>query len=360
MMQHPFFTNKKILLVEASDKTKNDRTWCFWETKPGRFQEIVYKEWNGIDFYSDSFSGRWDIAPYVYKMIRGKDLYDHVLSKIALHSNISFLNEKVERIYSEGDVGYVQTAGQIHGAQYVFNSILFHPEQLQTPISLLQHFKGWMIHTKEDTFNSSIATFMDYRIAGADGNAFVYVLPITPKKALVEYTIFSSHLLREEEYKKGLCDYISQFLSIADFEIEEEEFGVIPMSNFTFAKNLLTIINIGTAGGQTKGSSGYTFQFIQKHSDAISDALISGKLPGKAGNIFNRRFKLYDDTLLQVLYSKRLTAAQVFGDLFRRNKPQLIFKFLDNETNLSEEIKIMSSVPSHVFLPAAGKQLLGF
>ena len=34
---------------------------------------------------------------------------------------------------------------------------------------------------------------------------------------------------------------------------------------------------IGTAGGQTKASSGYTFQFIQKQSQQIVDYLIAGK-----------------------------------------------------------------------------------
>ncbi len=359
-MKHPFFKDKKILLIEATNKNKNDRTWCFWETRAGLFHEIVYKEWKGIDFYSNSFSGRWDIAPYVYKMIRGKDLYDYVLGQLSRHPNIRFLNEKVERVYSENNVGCVQTNSQLFTAQYVFNSILYHPEQLQTSISLLQHFKGWMVHTKEDVFDSNIATFMDYRIAGTEGNTFVYVLPITEKKALIEYTVFSSSLLKEEDYNKGLQTYISRFLKIADFTVEEEEFGIIPMSNFAFTRQSSPVINIGTAGGQTKGSSGYTFQFIQKHSDVIRDALVNGIYPGKGENVFNRRFKLYDDTLLQVLHSKKLTAAQVFSDLFRRNKPQLIFKFLDNETSLSEEIKIMSSVPSHVFLPAAGKQLLRF
>ncbi len=360
MMQQPFFKEKKILLIDADDKRKNDRTWCFWEAEAGLFQEIVYKEWSTIDFYGDGFSGRWDITPYRYKMIRGADLYRYVFDQISLHSNVVFLQEKVERIYSNNLTAFVQTNVQLFAAQYVFNSILFNPKELQTGISLLQHFKGWMITTEEDVFNSSVATFMDFRVATPEGNTFVYLLPVTQRKALIEYTVFSPSLLNENEYSTGLKKYIAQFLNITRFAVEEEEFGVIPMSNFAFAKTPLSIVNIGTAGGQTKGSSGYTFQFIQKHSTAIVDALMKSEPPGKQNHFFSKRFKIYDDTLLSVLHSQKLTAAQVFADLLRHNKPQQVFKFLDNETSLAEELKIMSSVPSHIFLPAAGRQLLGY
>ena len=360
MQQSSFFREKKILLIDADDKKKNDRTWCFWETKPGLFQEIVYKQWEGIDFYSSSFAGRFDIAPYVYKMIRGGDLYKYVFSKIQSWQNVTFLQAKVAKVYSENSKAYVQTATEIFDAQYVFNSILFEPEFLYTTGSLLQHFTGWMIETEEEKFNSDIATFMDFRVTNPEENTFVYVLPVTIRKALVEYTVFSSSLLEKQEYANGLKKYISRFLNIEKFIITEEEFGVIPMTNFAFPSPRSAVINIGTAGGQTKSSSGYTFQFIQKHSAAIVSALTKNEPAGIQNKLFEKRFKIYDDTLLEVLYSKKLTASQIFSRLFRHNKPQLIFKFLDNETTVSEELKIMSSVPAHIFFPAALKQLLGY
>ena len=361
MMSHSFFKEKKILLIDADDKKKNDRTWCFWEDKPGIFQPIVYKEWESIDFYSSSFSGRWEIAPYRYKMIRGIDLYRFVFAQISSHPNIHFLQDKVQHLRTENGRAFVQASTVEFNAQYLFNSIVFQPELLQQKGSLLQHFKGWMISTEEEQFDSRFATFMDFRMGKPEQNAFVYVLPLTNKKALVEYTVLSSSLLSNEEYNERLTTYTSQFLRIYDFKIEEKEFGVIPMSNFAFAKQSASpVIHVGTAGGQTKGSSGYTFQFIQKQTDAIIQLLLNNKHPVKQDNLLNKRFKLYDDTLLHVLCSQQLTASKIFSDLFSRNKPQIIFKFLDNETTVIEELKIMNSVPSQIFLKAAGKQLLGY
>ena len=357
MKRHPFFAEKKILLIDADSKRNNDRTWCFWETKPGLFQDIVYKQWEQIDFHSQQFSARLDIAPYVYKMIRGGDLYQYVFSKIQSSVNITFLQERVQEIYNQNNQAYVQTSAGTYTAKYVFNSILFKPELLQAKGSLLQHFKGWMITTDEPKFNSSVATFMDFRLRTAEENTFVYVLPVAPGKALVEYTVFSSSLLPEQVYTDGLKQYISQYLQLPFYSVTEEEFGVIPMSNYTFAHSCIPVVNIGTAGGQTKGSSGYTFQFIQKHSDAVIKALIQQEHPGVQHSTFHKRFKLYDDTLLSILYHKKLSAEKVFSDLFINNKPQQLFKFLDNETTLAEELKIMSTVPAKVFLPFALQQL---
>jgi lycopene beta-cyclase len=129
------------------------------------------------------------------------------------------------------------------------------------------------------------------------------------------------------------------------------------MSTYTFSKGEGRIINIGTAGGQTKSSSGYTFTFIQKHTAAIVQALMLAQPPHVNEKLFDKRFRLYDDTLLNILYSRKSYSSVIFSGLFKKNKPQQVLKFLDNETTLAEELKIMNTVPKAVFLPAAWQQL---
>jgi lycopene beta-cyclase len=142
-------------------------------------------------------------------------------------------------------------------------------------------------------------------------------------------------------------------LHIDSFTILEEEFGAIPMTNFPFSKGDGAIINIGTAGNQTKASSGFTFRFIQKHSDAIINALVAGKDPHITTTLTKKRFALYDSTLLNILQHKKMGGDKIFATLFKHNSPQRILRFLDNETNLIEELKIMSTVSVNVFLPTA-------
>ena len=148
-----------------------------------------------------------------------------------------------------------------------------------------------------------------------------------------------------------------QFLNINKYKILHAEFGVIPMTNYKFSKGENRIINIGTAGGDTKASSGYTFQFIQKHTAKIIDALLHEKNPLLTKSFFEKRFNLYDSILLNVLQHKKMSGDKIFAQLFKNNSVQSILKFLDNETTLKEELKIMNSVSLKTFLPAAIKEI---
>ncbi|HOZ85802.1 MAG TPA: lycopene cyclase family protein, partial [Niabella sp.] len=113
---------------------------------------------------------------------------------------------------------------------------------------------------------------------------------------------------------------------------------------------------IGTAGGQTKASSGYTFQFIQKQSQQIVECLLSG---GSLALIpaTPKRFRFYDNTLLDILYNDTLPGKQIFTQLFKKNKPQQVLRFLDNESSIIEELKIIATLPTWPFFKAALKQL---
>ncbi len=372
MMRHPFFNNKAILVIEQSAKTSNDRTWCFWEQEPGPFEEIVHHRWSQIDFYSNYFSARFDIAPYSYKMIRGIDFYRHVLSGARQHSDIQFLTASVQSIHNNNGMGVVTTASGTYTARYVFNSILFgngakdeNAKQFvhqNIPAGnayfLLQHFKGWVIETPAAFFDARIATFMDFRVGQQYGTTFVYVLPLSPTRALVEYTLFTRDLLQQEEYDGALQQYIHDKLGCSSYEVKEEEFGIIPMTNYRFPKGEASIVHIGTAGGQTKASSGFTFRFIQRHTAQLIEALVHDSDPHITLSFAAKRFRLYDSTLLHILHHRKLGGDRIFADLFKKNPPQRVLRFLDNETSVAEELRIMSSVPTGVFLPAALQELV--
>lgn len=105
---------------------------------------------------------------------------------------------------------------------------------------------------------------MDFRVSQEEGTTFVYVMPLSPTQALVEYTLFTERLLTQDQYNAGLKNYIESFLQTNEYKVLEEEFGVIPMTDLVFPEVEGNIIHLGTAGGQTKPSSGYTFRFIQK------------------------------------------------------------------------------------------------
>ena len=242
------------------------------------------------------------------------------------------------------------------GQASVFNSIYTAENDNDGSLKLLQHFKGWVIETKEPVFNTAIATMMDFKVHQQHGTTFAYILPFSATTALIEYTLFTKALLPIEQYDKELQSYISSSLQIREFEIKETEFGVIPMTNKKFQFYRDGMYHIGSAGGQTKGSSGYTFQFIQKQSQQIVDCLLT-QSPLDSIPATPRRFRFYDNTLLEILYHNKIPGKKIFTTLFKKNKPRQVLKFLDNESSIIEELKIISSLPTWPFLKAALKQL---
>ena len=359
MIKSGKFSDKNILLIDKKPKTENDRTWCFWEKDDGFFETIVYKKWDTMSFLSERFVSDINIAPYKYKMIRGIDFYRHCFREIEQQKNIDVLYGNVTQavVHKEGITMHID--GEMVHLNYaiIFNSILSGGTKAPGIINLLQHFKGWVIETSQEVFDPAKAIFMDFRVGQKDDDTtFAYFLPLSATKALVEYTLFSKEVLEDGVYETELKNYVENILHIKEYQIIEKEFGVIPMTNRKFSfYECRYRYNIGTAGGQTKASSGYTFQFIQKQSKFVVDSLMQGsslkKIPATP-----KRFRFYDNTLLHILYHRKLQGKDIFSRLFAKNNPVQVLRFLDNESTLREELKIISTLPTLPFLKAALKE----
>lgn len=355
MLKTGKFRDKKILLIDRAPKEANDRTWCFWETGEGFFEEIVHHRWDQLDFFSDHWSGPLSAAPYRYKMIRGSDFYRYCFSLIGSCSNVELVYAEIGNAaaHKEGVTLVLNNTTCHLQAEYVFSS-LYRPGPAHYP--LLQHFKGWMIETAKPVFDPARATLMDFRVSQQHGTTFSYVLPLTTQTALVEYTLFTKDLLTDEQYDAGLRNYIRDFVKTGDYRITEVEKGVIPMTDEVFREYKDGIFYIGTAGGQTKASTGYTFQFIQKQTAAITALLLAGQTP-LGQQLSPRRFRFYDNTLLHILYNNSLPGDRIFSTLFRKNNASRVFRFLDNESGFRDELHILSSLPTWPFLKAALKSV---
>ena len=131
------------------------------------------------------------------------------------------------------------------------------------------------------------------------------------------------------------------------------EFGIIPMTAKKFAPHDGRVINIGIAGGQVKGSSGYAFQFIQKRTQQIVQSLVKDNHPFIRSTIQEKKFRLFDKVLLNVLFHQKLNGDQVFAKIFQKNTAATVLRFLDNESSITEDLRIMKSVPTNIFLPTA-------
>ncbi|MFN7043911.1 MAG: lycopene cyclase family protein [Flavobacterium sp.] len=350
------FNDKSILLIDENAKKVNDRTWCFWDEN-NLFDEIVSKKWNQAIFANKKFNRVLELTPHQYKKINGLDFYELVFKKISKHKNIHFLNQEVVDFTELGNHCVVKTESENFTCNKIFNSI-YNPEVVtaQTKFPLIhQHFIGWFIKSKEAVFTPNCATFMDFSVEQKGNTRFMYVLPTSSTEALLEYTLFSKNLLSKEEYEAEIQKYIEN-LGITEYEIIEKEQGNIPMTCYPFWKhNTKNIVNIGSAGGWTKASTGYTFKNASKKSKALVEFL-------KSESDFTKfhkkdKFWFYDLLLLDILSSKNELGSKIFSSMFKKGDSSVIFKFLDEETSIWEDLQVIWKCPKMLFVKALFRRI---
>lgn len=354
-LQNSQFNHASILIIEPQEKNKNDRTWAFWEAKKGTFENILYRKWDAVNFRDASNKiQKLDIGNYQYKLLRGIDFYNFTRTELSKSSNIQFIKDSVISIEDNNEYATVKTTtGEIYKANFVFDSTYKLKLNIPKNHNLLQHFKGLVIRSEKAVFDPTLPEMMDFGVEQYNECRFMYVLPFDEYTAIVEYTLFTEKLLEEKEYDIELEKYISEKIQITDYQVIEEEFGIIPMSDeATNEFPSKHVVRIGTAGGYTNPATGYTFQNTQKRLKALVEQLEKTGSPVIKTSWFQKRFFFYASVLLNVLEQKRLPAAEVFARLYERNSPAQIFKFLDGETNLWEEIKIMNSTKKLKFIAA--------
>lgn len=360
MIESGLLSDKTLLIIEPDSKNKNDRTWCFWEeSEPWLTQFPIKQQWESAEIWGKNFHNISALHPFSYYKIEGKDFYHFVKSQIELAPNITWISERVTG--EDAQKQQVSTPTRTFYFQYYFFKNYFSNSQLPSlnpkgKQFIWQHFLGWTIQTKAEHFNPDVITYMDLRVPKVTkGLSFAYILPQSETEALVEYTLFSADLWKKEAYEQALRNYIEQTLGIDQYDIIDEEYNKIPMTNAIFSKREGNIIPIGTLAGTVKPSTGYSFVRNYKHVQKIVHSLQSGK------NDFavdaSLRFKFYDEVLINVLNTGKADGQKVFQSLYEKNDLRLLFHFLNEETSLLQDLKIMNSVPKAAFIKAVWEEL---
>ena len=151
---------------------------------------------------------------------------------------------------------------------------------------------------------------MDFACDQRNKVHFFYTLPFTKRNALVE-TTWISELNNEKlkEYDQQIDSYLSKHLNIRNCKINFKETGSIPLFREKNA-NKLNEICIGSVGGMTRLSTGYTFLNIQEQSKYIRENIENIKNV----NLFkiNSKYDFLDKILLRVLKNNTNEMGNIF------------------------------------------------
>jgi lycopene beta-cyclase len=328
---HEKLKDKTLAIIEPRKEYKRDKTWSFWKVTPHNFDDCIKKSWDNFSINVPNKTNHLECNNYPYQSVDSGLFYEKINNKLKENKNINFFKD-LKEIDSKNS--------------FIFNSVISIKKDHN---NLWQHFSGVEIKTQNDSFDDGIFNLMDFDCDQRESVHFFYTLPYSKNKAMVETTWLSKmNDNSQKDYDDQIKDYIENHLNLNNYKITYKEEGAIPLFHPSYqdAKNK---INIGTAGGMTRLSTGYTFLNIQEHSKYIRKNI---------ENIYftiifeiAKKYQFLDDIFLRVLEKHPQKMSEIFFKMFM-GSPKTVIKFLSNKSNFLEDLLIILKMPKWTFIRA--------
>lgn len=350
---HSPLGGQSILVIDRDDKDQNDRTWAFWTRSRNPLQAIVHREWSHLRFMGDGSDRVLPLGEWRYVMIRGDDFYRHIRGLLATRPNVTWVKAPISHIEDGANGATVRTNGSAYRGTWVFDSLFnindFSPDTTRHRY-LQQHYKGWFIETAADVFDPSSALLFDFRTPQAGEMRFFYLLPTSPREALVEYVGLSL-----TEFDELLDRYVREVWGIGEYRVVSDEVGITPQTDHRFPRRKgAHVMAVGIEGGLVKPTSGYAYTRIQDDSEHIVRSLLAHghpfDVPSTAG-----LYRWLDSVMLELMRVEPERLQSVFDAMFRRNPAPRIFRFLDERATPGDILGLVASLPKVPFLRAAAR-----
>jgi lycopene beta-cyclase len=326
---HEKFKNKTLAIIEPRNDYIRDKTWSFWKVAAHNFEDCVKHSWSNfsVNIPNQTKYVQCDNSPY--QSIDSGLFYEKIINTLKKNTNINFF-KNINEISTENS--------------FIFNSVT---NVSDSKNDLWQHFSGIEIETNKDVFDNQIFNLMDFDCEQRDSVHFFYTLPFSTKNALIETTWISDlNHPSNQDYSIQLEDYIKNKLKIKNYEIKFKETGAIPLFHPQNIKKI-NQMEIGTAGGMTRLSTGYTFMNIQSQSKYIRENFENIQ---KVSNFnVNSKYKFLDNIFLKVLKKNSEKMPEIFFKMFNCS-PSTVINFLSNKSNIYEDFSIILKMPKLVFL----------
>lgn len=335
--QHGLLSQRRVLVLEAAEKTNNDRTWCFW-AKPN---DSLVEALDGL------LSNAWDqasmaghqqaLAPYRYYELRAGAFYAYVKSLCSAYPLLHWQKTAVQNVEAVMTGGYqVYTPEHRYFCRQVADSRSQHPPRG----NLVQSFVGWRVRSKQPA-NGGLQ-LMQFEQTDAKSCEFWYILPGKNNECLVELTRFDRHLLVPQTAEPQIASWLQQHLG--DYTLLETESGQLPMGLLPKAEQRWSHhIRLGMAAGVMRSSTGYAFSRMYRHATEIAKSVgAQSALP-----TFRQqpRHRFYDAVFLNLLERQPALGRMLFARMYSRVAAPVLFRFLDEDSSLADEARVIAALP---------------
>ena len=341
---------KRIIIIEPRQSYQHDRTWCFWEKEIHSLSSIVSKKWDRWRVSKSNQEIEHKGSKLSYQQIRSEDFYRARLETIEDCSNIELRQGQEATVVCDmGDKVVVETGTTHITANYVVDT---RPRPLEENTALLwQIFSGAEVETSEASFDPSKACLMKHMTSDANGLKFVYVLPVSDYKALVQTTRFSLKKIApqqlDQEFKSDLATLVNGRVTL-----QRRERGCLPMGQMPLpvAKSC-RIVRAGQAAGALRPSSGYGFLRIQSWANALAKDFAEGKQPIAVplGSSFER---FMDAIFINALLRFPHASSNWFVKLADKLSGDEFGQFMTVPVKLGLWLKVVMALPKSPFITA--------
>ena len=324
---HQKLNNKTLAIVEPRAEYKRDKTWSFWKVSSHNFEDCVKKSWKEFSIRTSSDSKVIKCENFPYQSIDSELFYNKINDRLKKNKNIKFF-KSIKELNTDDS--------------YIFNSV---PSFENSKSNLWQHFYGIEIETDKNFFDDSCLDLMDFDCDQRNNVHFFYVLPFAKNKAMIETTWLSKTDESLKDYESQIKNYVNQ-LGLKKFKVNFKEEGAIPLF-YPINEKEKNKINIGTAGGMTRLSTGYTFLNIQEHSKFIRMNIENIRNTKKYE--ISKKYQFLDKVFLRVLEKNPKKMPSIFSNMFSASSDSVI-KFLSNKSSFLEDLSIILKMPKWIFI----------
>lgn len=341
----------RVVVIESRTNYANDRTWCYWGTGPAQMSHLVRHRWTTVSLATEERSVTVDCRTTPYQMIPAENFYAAAVEAIGEAPNIELATGETlaSEPLKDGDLWRIETTAGQRSAKMIVDTRPG-PRPARGAAILWQSFSGQEIECDAACFDPDSATLMEFLPTKNGRITFLYVLPFTPTRALIEATVFSPDPLGPHELAAALAAGIARYVNGADFSVIRSEHGILPMGITAPVPNPdATYVRAGVAAGGARPASGYAFQRIQRWAYDCAKALVAGMPPvGHSPDTW--QIRAMDWLFLRVLRARPEIAPDLFLALFAMKNPARVIRFMSDCAKLSDCAAIILALPAWPFL----------
>ena len=344
----------RTLVIESRTEYTNDRTWCYWQNRAATEPYEVEHRWQTMRVSQAGRTVSLDCGSTPYHMLAARDFYAAALTSIKQHPSIELrLGTSVQGEPSRsGDVWSVKTSAGNFTARSLVDT---RPPQLprRDGATLWQSFYGKEIECSTAVFDAQSLDLMNFLAPNPQHVPFVYVLPVTATRALIEVTTFGAAPLAPHDLSAQLDAAIAQRVGAAVFTTLRTEHGILPMGLREAPRSLhQSHARVGVMAGGARPSTGYAFQRIQRWAGECADALVNTGHP-LAHRADPLPLRVMDRIFLDVLRADPARGGAIFFSLFSGADPARVIRFLSGQAGVFDSLAVVAAMPVLPFLKSA-------